>query len=123
MRDWVRRHGKAIVSFLFAVGITAWQQFTGDHNIDPKEATVIGLAFGNALMVYVVPLVPEYPWVKSAAGAIIAVATAGSALALGGFSYDEIGILVLTALQALGIKIAPAESDNGVDAPTGLSDG
>lgn len=118
----LQKYGKFIVSFLFAVGIAVWQGASGDRHLDAREWTVVMLAFGNAATVYIVPLVPQYPWAKTAAGAIIAAATALSAVILGGLTYDELTIVGLAVLQALGIKLAPAESDNGTAVSSGFAD-
>lgn len=117
-----KKYGKAIVSLLFAVGIAAWQKYSGDRNIDLAEAVVITLAFGNAVMTWIVPLVPEYPWAKSAASAIVAAATMATSLVLDGIQGDDLTVIITVAVQALGVKFAPAMSNNGVSAPAGISD-
>lgn len=123
MNRFLQKYGKAIVSFLFAVGITVWQKFSGDRSIDLTEAVVIILAFGNAALTWIVPLVPQYPWAKSAASAVIAAATVATTLVLDGIQGDDLAIILATAAQALGVKLAPAESNNGVAAPAGFTDG
>lgn len=122
MNKFFQKYGKALTSFLFAVGITAWQKFSGDRSIDLTEAVVIILAFGNAALTWVVPLVPQYPWAKSAASAIVAAATVATTLVFDGIQGDDLAIIIATAAQALGVKIAPAESDNGVKVEAGLAD-
>lgn len=117
-----QKYGKSIVSFLFAVGITVWQNFSGDRHIDLTEAVVITLAFANAAATWIVPLVPQYRWAKSAASAVIAAATVASTLALDGIHGNDLMIIVATAAQALGVKFSPAVSNNGVAAPIGISD-
>lgn len=117
-----QKYGKAIVSFLFAVGITVWQTFSGDRHIDLTEAVVIILAFANAASTWIVPLVPQYRWAKSAASAVIAAATVASTLALDGIHGDDLAIILATAAQALGVKFAPAVSNNGVAVSSGFAD-
>lgn len=122
MNSFIQKYGKALASTAVALVIAGWQAWSGDKHIDSREAVIIVLAFGNAAMVYIIPMVPEYPWAKTAAGAIIAGATALSAVILGGLNYDELAVVGFAVLQALGIKFAPAVSDNGVEAPAGFSD-
>lgn len=117
------KYGKPLISVLVACAIAAWQGLSGDRHIDIREGAIIAMAFGNAGIVYLVPLMPDKPWLKSAAGAIVAGATALSAVALGGLNYDELTVVGLAVLQALGIKLAPAESNNGTVAPAGFADG
>lgn len=122
LQRFFKKYGKAIVSVLVACGIASWQGMSGDHHIDGREGVVVLLAFLNAGMVFIIPLVPEYPWAKTAVGVGIAGATALSAVMLGGLSYDELTVVGMAIVQALGIKFAPAVSNNGVEAPTGFSD-
>lgn len=117
-----RKYGKALLSLVGAIGITAWQGWSGDRHIDLREGAVVALAFGNALVVYLVPLLPDKPWLKTVAGAVVAGATALSALALGGLNYDEITVVAIAVLQALGIKFGPAASNNGVEVEAGFAD-
>lgn len=117
-----KKYGKSIVSVLFAVGVTAWQNFSGDRHIDLTEAVVIILAFANAAATWIVPLVPQYRWAKSAASAVIAAATVATTLALDGIHGDDLAIIVATGAQALGVKLAPAVSDNGVAVSAGFAD-
>lgn len=122
MNRFFNKYGKALISLGGAVVIAAWQGLSGDHHIDVREGAVTVIAFGNALIVYLVPLMPDKPWLKTAAGAIVAGATALSAVALGGLSYDELTVVGIAVLQALGIKFGPAISDNGTEAPAGFAD-
>ena len=117
-----KKYGKAITSLLFAVGITVWQGYSGDRSIDPAETVVIILAFGNAALTWVVPLVPQYPWAKSAASAVVAAATVATTLVLDGLDGDDLAVILATAAQALGVKFAPASSSNGVEVGAGFSD-
>lgn len=122
MNRFLRKYGKALLSLAGAAGIAAWQGLSGDHHIDVREGAVTAMAFGNALIVYLVPLMPDKPWLKTAAGALVAGATALAAVGLGGLDYDEMTVVGIAVLQALGIKFGPAVSDNGTEAPAGFSD-
>lgn len=122
MNGFPKKYGKALLSLAGAVGIAAWQGWSGDHHMDVKEGAVTAMAFGNALIVWLVPLMPDKPWLKSAAGAIVAGATALGAVALGGLNYDELTVVGIAVLQALGVKFGPAISNNGTEAPAGFAD-
>lgn len=120
--SFFKKYGKALLSLAGAVGIAAWQGLSGDHHIDLREGAVTAIAFGNALVVYLVPLMPDKPWLKTLAGALVAGATALSAIALGGLNYDELTVVGIAVLQALGVKFGPAISNNGTEAPAGFAD-
>lgn len=117
-----QKYGKSIVSFLLAVGYLVYQQFTGDKHIDGVELALIVAGFGNAALTFIVPLVPEYRWAKTAASAIAAAGTALMAVSLGGYTNDELVTVLLAVAQFLGVTLAPAISDNGVEAKAGLTD-
>lgn len=117
-----QKYGKSIVSFVLAVGYLAYQLWAGDKNISGVDVALIVAGFGNSALTFIVPLVPEYKWAKTAAGAIAAAGTALMAVALGGYSSDEMVAVVLAVAQFLGVTIAPAISDNGVEAKAGLTD-
>lgn len=119
---FMKKYGKALASFLFAVGVAIWQTYGGDRNISLQEGVVISLAFGNALLTWIVPLFPRYPWAKSAASALVAAASVAATLAIDGMQGDDLMIIVVNAAQALGVKLAPAASNNGVAVKAGFSD-
>jgi uncharacterized membrane protein YccC len=116
------RYGKPVLSFLIAVGYLAYQKFTGDGRIDGIELALIITAFGNAAITYIVPLVPEYKWAKTGGSAIVSLGLGLSAVALSGYTNDELVTVGLSVLQFLGVAIAPAVSDNGVAAKAGIGD-
>lgn len=106
------RFGKPLASVVVAALVAAKVALSGGITAD--EAVIIALALANAVLVYIVPLVPEYRWAKSLVGVFIAVLTALTTLILGGLDGQEVILLILAAAQAAGVVVAPAVSDNGV---------
>ncbi len=115
------RFGKPLASVVVAA-LVALKVALSD-GITADEAVIIALALANAVLVYVVPLVPEYRWVKSFVGVAIAILTALATLILDGFSGDDAILLLLVAAQAAGVVGAPAQSDNGVTSRPVTADG
>lgn len=113
MNGFMVRYGKPLFSVFVAVLITVKSVY-GDQHIDPAEGVVIALSFTNAGMVWLVPLFPGYRWLKTAVGVTIAALTALSSVILSGLTLDEAFLVVASALQALGVAVAPAVSSNGV---------
>lgn len=112
MTAFLARYGKPLFSVLMAVLVTAKSAY-GDHHVDPAEGVAIALSFANAGMVWLVPLFPGYRWLKSGVGVGIAALTALSSVILSGLTQDELFLVIAAVLQAAGIAVAPAVSDNG----------
>lgn len=112
MLNFYRRYGKPIAAVLIAAVIT-FKSLYGDQHIDPAEGVAIALSAANGVMVYLVPLFPGYRWLKSAVGVLIAALTALATVILSGLTTDEVILVVMAGVQALGITAAPAVSDNG----------
>jgi hypothetical protein len=111
----MRAYAKAIIAVLLAVAMTAYTYFNDNH-LSTYEIVLILIAGVTAISVYIVPLVPEWPWVKTAIGAILAALSVFTTITVNGASINtqgwiEVAIAVATAL---GIGIAPAISHNGV---------
>lgn len=115
MSFW-KRFGKPLASVAVAVVTAIYAIFNdgGDVHIDPVEGVAIVIAFANALMTYIVPLVPEYRWAKTAVGAALAGLQVLATVIVGGLHPDEVVLIILAVAQALGIVITPATSNNGV---------
>lgn len=112
-RLW-NRYGKAAVA-IAAAGLTvAYGALSGDRHIDPDEGVQIAIATTTAVMVYLVPLMPRYRWVKTATAAVLAALQVLTTVILGGLDQSEWIALVLAALTVLGVGAAPATSTNGV---------
>lgn len=116
------KYAKPAISFLLAVAYLIYQKYSEDRHIDGIELALIITGFGNAVITYVVPLAPEYRWAKTAASAVVALGTGLAAVALSGYTNDELVTVLLGVAQFLGVAIAPAVSDNGVAAKAGIGD-
>ncbi|MCW6003842.1 hypothetical protein K1W54_04495 [Micromonospora sp. CPCC 205371] len=111
---FLKKYGKAIVAVIGAALTIAYGALNGDQHIDPEEGVQIAIAGSTAVGVYLVPLVPEYRWAKTAVAAMLAVLQVLATVILGGLDQSEWIALVLAALTVLGVGVAPAVSDNGV---------
>lgn len=118
----MNRYGKSIISFVLAVAYLIYQKYSGDRHIDGIETAFIIVAFGNALLTYIVPLVPEYRWAKTVASAVTALGMGLMTVALNGYTNDELVTVLLGLAQFLGVAVSPAVSDNGVAAKAGIGD-
>jgi hypothetical protein len=107
-------YGKAIAAVVFAVLTAAQVYLGGDNRIDGEEWVQLGIAAATAIGVYLIPLAPQYRWAKTAVAVLLSVLQALATVVLGGLDTNEILVLVLAGLMALGVGVAPAESNNGV---------
>lgn len=122
-----RRYGKPIVSVLvgvaFALYLALGPASPGGAGITAIEAVLIATALAQAFGTYIVPLAASAPWGKTAVGAVLAgLAVAVTVLGDGWQAQQDIFIIAFEVAAALGITIAPAISDNGARARTGLGD-
>ena len=107
------RYGKALVSIIAAIAITLYN-FLNDEVISTEEWVQVMIAFTVAINVYLVPLTPEWPWMKTAVAVVISLLNALVIVIVGGLTNQEILTLVIAILTPLGVGLAPAISDNGV---------
>jgi hypothetical protein len=108
-------HGKAIVAFLYAVAVAALPQLTGDRQVDPAEGVAIAIAVATAAATYLVPLAPSLPAIKTLVAALLAALQVTATVILdGALDSNDVLLIAATALGALGIAVAPAESRTGV---------
>jgi hypothetical protein len=108
-------HGKAIVAFLYAVAVAVIPQVTGDRSAEPAELVAIAIAIVTAVATYLVPLAPSAPGIKTAVAALLAALQVAATLILdGALDSNDLLLIAATALGALGIAVAPAESKTGV---------
>jgi hypothetical protein len=103
---------KALASIFGALAVVLLAQLS-DNRITTAEAFVVGIAGGRAVLVYLVPNLPS--GVGRYAKFIIAVALAVvSAIALyrdGGFTAQEIVLIVVEGLAAAGVYIVPNDNE------------
>ncbi|MFY1686509.1 hypothetical protein [Plantactinospora sp. WMMB782] len=110
----IQKYGKALAAVAGAALTIAYGALSGDQRIEPDEAVQIAIAAATAVGVYLVPLVPEYRWAKTAVAAVLAVLQVLATVILGGLDSNEWIALLLAALTVLGVGVTPAVSDNGV---------
>lgn len=106
--------GKSVVAFLYAAAVIIVPFI--DRGGQPTATEYVQMAIGvvTALGVYLVPLVLGHTWVKSAVGALLAALQVAVTLIDNGLNGNDVLMIVLAALAALGILVAPAKSDTGV---------
>lgn len=107
------KYGKSIVAAIYAVAVGAIPMWTGDRHIDASEGILIAVAIGNALLVYIVPLKPEFKSVKSVVNAVMAALSVALAQIAGGLDINDTLMVAAALLSALGVTLAPAASTKG----------
>lgn len=115
----LQKYGKAIAAVIFAVLTAAQVYLGGDNHIDPEEWVQLGIAAASAIGVYLIPLAPQYAWAKTAVAVLLAVLQTLATVVLSGLDSNEILVLVLAGLTALGVGVSPARSNNGVSSRNG----
>lgn len=121
-----RRFGKPIVSTLVLGALALYAALSatshGGVGIVDVEWIAIAFAITQGVATYVVPLAAQYPWGKTAVGAILAGLEVAAVVIVGGLDTQEWFLIGFAVLSALGIAVAPAVSDNGVRARAGIGD-
>lgn len=121
-----RRFGKPIVSTLVLGALALYAALSasshGGAGIVDVEWIAIAFAITQGVATYVVPLAAQYPWGKTAVGAILAGLEVAAVVIVGGLDTQEWFLIGFAVLSALGIAVAPAVSDNGVRARAGIGD-
>lgn len=108
MSKFFATYGKAL-AYVAATVLTALAAALSG-GITAAEGVQIAIAGTGAVLVWLVPLHPSWPWAKTAIGVVLAVLNALATVVLGGVDGSEIIGLALTALTALGVTVAPAAS-------------
>lgn len=115
MRAW-RRYGKALTAVAIAGLTVAASALTDDH-IDAAEGVQIATALTAAAGVFLVPVVPSWPWAKTAVAVLLAALSTAAALIIGGMHGTEWVNVALAGLGALAVGAAPARSIGQVRTP------
>lgn len=113
-----RTYGKAIVALAIA-GLTALASALTDDHVTAQETVQIAIAATTAASVWLVPAVPQWPWMKTAVAALLAALNVAVTAILGGISGEEWVNIALAALGVLGVSAAPALTTSGLAAPKG----
>lgn len=103
----------SLIPLLYAVVAVFVPYIDGGGKITGADLVQIGIGVATALSVYLVPLVPQHPGIKSAIGAVLAGLGVLSTAIVGGVTGAELLDIAVYVLAALGIYIAPATSDTG----------
>lgn len=112
-----RTYGKAVVAFIWAVVTVAIPLFSGDHHFDTAESVIVVIAIGNNIIVFLVPVFPQFKSLKTIVTALLASAAVLQYLvSKGGFSDLDLNdwYQVIAAFGlSLGLWYAPAASTDG----------
>lgn len=107
-------YGKSIAAALVAVA-TAVQAALSDSltggRITQIEGVQIAIAVVNALLVWLVPNLPRWPFMKTALAAVLAALQLATSLIVDGVSSADVTALVIAALMVIAPAAAPARSD------------
>lgn len=109
MSNFWSKYGKALAAILFAA-ITAVQAAVSDGHITPAEGIQIVLAAITAVGVWLVPAVPDWPWMKTAVAVLLAAGNVLVTAVARGIVPADWAELVLAALTVLGVGVTPANS-------------
>lgn len=105
------KYGKAIAAVVAAILAVVASATTGDGHISPEEWMQILLAGLTAASVYLVPAVPEWPWMKTAIAALIVAVETGASLIIDGLSVNDIVNIVIAILGVVFVGLAPTDTE------------
>lgn len=112
----MEKYGKAVASIVFAALTAALQITQAGSDFGAVQTIQVGIAVVTAAGVWLVPITPEAPWVKSALAALLAaLQILVAAVASGADPSTTVLQVALAVLTALGVYLAPASSDTGED--------
>lgn len=121
-----KKYGKPWVAVMVAAALAVYVAVgAGSHGgarIVDIEWIAIAIASTQGVATYVIPLAPRYPWAKTAVGAILAGLDVLAVVILGGLDTQELFLIGFAVAGALGIAVAPAVSNNSVQARAGIGD-
>ncbi|MFG3709227.1 hypothetical protein ACGF7U_31475 [Micromonospora sp. NPDC047670] len=105
----LRTYGKAWAALAIAL-LTALAAALTDNRLTAPEGVQIAIAVTTAGGVWLVPIVPQWPWVKTGIAMLLAVLNLAVTLITDGITFAEAVNLALAGLGVLGIAAAPAHS-------------
>jgi hypothetical protein len=108
---WWKDYGKATVAVLVLVAYSiqaALSDATTGGKISASEAIGIAIALMMAFGVYLVPIIPQYPWTKSVIVFALAILDAAAAAIVDGWTSADLTTIVFAGATALGVAVAPA---------------
>ena len=100
---------KTYAMSLIMVAVTVVQVIIGytTDGIAQDEWLQIAVSFFTALIVYLVPNVPQYPWIKTAAGGALVLLNGLIQFVEGGVTTEEWYMLAVAVLGFFGLIAAP----------------
>ncbi len=108
------KYGKAFAQVLMAVLVVGVTVTSGDGHVSDEEKFQIATALISAITVWLVPAVPEWPWMKTALAAIMAGLVATGSVALDGVSTNDLLVIGVAILGLLLTSVASATTQQRV---------
>jgi len=105
-------YGKAWAAIAYALVIALQAALGGDGWVEADEWVQISIAVVTAVGVYMVPITTQYKWVKTAVAVILAILQGLATVLLGGWEPNDWVTLLITALGAGAVLLAPATTVN-----------
>lgn len=105
------KYGKALVAVLAAVLAVVASVTSGDGHVSDEEKMQIAIALVTAISVYLVPAVPEWPWMKTAIAAVLAGLVAASSLFVDGWSVNDTTNVLIAVIGVILVEISPANTE------------
>ena len=100
------RYAKSLVALIIA-GLTVLASALTDGYVSTGEGVQIAVAVTTAGSVYLVPNVPQWPWLKTTVAAVLAVLNLATTLITNGLSWAEVVNLILAGLGVLAVYAVP----------------
>ncbi len=109
MSKW-REYGKAISAVVLAL-VTALQAALPDHLVNNTEWMQIIIAFVTAIGVYLVPVVPQFRWAKTAVGVLLSALNVVLTFVVDGWQSTDLVPCILAIVTAIAVTASPAVSE------------
>lgn len=113
----IQKYGAALISIALVAFAFLKTAFAGDGILDAAEVWQLVALVAGAILTFLLPLVP-LAWagaLKTGAAAVAALATAIIPFALQGtLTYEQIAIVALAVLNALGVEIGVQARASGI---------
>ncbi len=108
--SFMAKYGKAVGALVIAMLVALQAALSGDGHVSGEEGFQIATAFATAVGVYLVPAVPQWPWMKTAQAVLLAAVTAGGSYLLDGFSPADVTAIALAVLGVVVVGILPTDT-------------
>lgn len=105
------KYGKAVAQVLMAALVVGVTVTSGDGHVSDEEKFQIAVAVTSAIAVYLVPAVPEWPWMKTALAAMLVGLQLTGSVALDGVSTNDLFVIGAAVLGFLLTGVAPANTE------------